>query len=60
MGDENMSDQELKTMYINWYMDLQRIKKANKDTENIELDFQIKGTVAKLSALGINVEDIRL
>ena len=55
-----MSDQELKTMYINWYMDLQRIKKANKDTENIELDFQIKGTVAKLSALGINVEDIRL
>ncbi len=58
--ENNMSDQELKTMYINWYMDLQRIKKANNDTINTELDFQIKGTVAKLSALGINVEDITL
>lgn len=41
-------------------MNLQRIKKANGNQENIELDYQIKGVVAKLSSMGINVEDLTL
>ena len=41
-------------------MDLQRIKKANGDVVNTELDYQIKGTVAKLSSMGVSVEDITL
>lgn len=42
------------------YTDLQRIKKANSDTANRELDYQIKVTIAKLSSLGVSVEDITL
>ena len=42
------------------YTDLQRIKKANGDTVNRELDYQIKVTIAKLSSLGVSVEDITL
>ena len=41
-------------------MDLQRIKRANGDVENAELDYQIKGTIAKLSSMGVSVEDITL
>lgn len=41
-------------------MNLQRIKKANGDTENQELDYQLKGLVAKLSSFGVNVEDLTL
>ena len=42
------------------YTDLQRIKNANGDTVNRELDYQIKVTIAKLSSLGVSVEDITL
>nr|WP_294674080.1 hypothetical protein [uncultured Blautia sp.] len=55
-----MTEKELITMTIEYYMNLQRIKKDNKGTENKELDYQIRGTVAKLSSLGVNVEDLTL
>ena len=56
----DMSDQELKTLLIDKYTDLQRIKKANGDTVNEELDYQIKVATAKLSSFGVNVEDLTL
>ncbi len=55
-----MTDKELITVLIDKYTDLQRIKKANKDTPNEELEYQIKTTTAKLSSMGINVEDLTL
>ena len=55
-----MSEKELITVTIDNYMNLQRIKKANGDRENIELDDQLKGLVAKLSSCGVNVEDLTL
>lgn len=45
---------------IDKYTDLQRIKKANKDTQNEELEYQIRVTTAKLSSMGVNVEDLTL
>ena len=51
---------ELISLTIDKYTDLQRIKKANGNTENKELDYQLKVTIAKLSSLGISVEDITL
>lgn len=44
--NHDMSDQELKTLLIDKYTDLQRIKKANGDTVNEELDYQIKVATA--------------
>ena len=55
-----MTEKELITITIEYYMNLQRIKKDNKGTKNKELDYQIRGTVAKLSSLGVNVEDLTL
>lgn len=55
-----MTDKELITITIDRYTDLQQIKKANGDHENEMLDYLIKVTVAKLSSMGINVEDITL
>lgn len=55
-----MSDKELITITIDRYTDLQRIKKANGDFENPELDYQIKVAIAKLSSLGVSIEDITL
>lgn len=55
-----MTDKELITVTIDKYTDLQRIKKANGDHCNPELDYQIKVTIAKLSSLGVSVEDITL
>ncbi len=55
-----MTEKELIAVLIDKYTDLQRIKKANGDTVNTELDYQIKTTVAKLSSMGINVEDLTL
>ena len=57
---EEMTEKELITILIDQYTDLQRIKKANADTKNAELDYQLKVTVAKLSTLGVSVEDITL
>ena len=51
-----MTREELISLTIDKYTDLQRIKKANGNTENKEL----KVTIAKLSSLGISVEDITL
>lgn len=55
-----VTEKELITVTIDNYMNLQRIKKANGDTENKELDYQLKGLIAKLSSFGVNVEDLTL
>ncbi len=55
-----MSDKELVAITIDRYTDLQQIKKANDGHKNEMLDYLIKVTVAKLSSLGVNVEDITL
>ena len=57
---DEMSEKELITVLIDKYTDLQRIKKANKDTPNEELEYQIRVTTAKLSSMGVNVEDLTL
>ena len=57
---EEMTEKELIALLIDKYTDLQRIKRANKDTKNEELDYQIKVTVAKLSSMGVSVEDLTL
>ena len=54
------SDKELINNLIDLFATLQRIKKANGGHENSELDYFIKVTTAKLSSMGINVEDITL
>ena len=46
---EPMTDNELKSILIEQYTNLQRIKKANGTKENEELEYQIKTTTAKLS-----------
>ena len=56
--NHDMSDQELKTLLIDKYTDLQRIKKANGDTVNEELDYQIKVATAKLSSYIINTDQV--
>lgn len=55
-----MTDKELVAITIDRYTDLQRIKRENGTQENRELDYQIKVITAKLSSLGVNVEDITL
>ena len=55
-----MTREELISLTIDKYTDLQRIKKANGNTENKELDYQLKVSIAKLTSLGISVEDITL
>lgn len=55
-----LTDTELMTVLIDKYTDLQRIKRANKDNPNEELDYQIKVTTAKLSSMGVNVKDLTL
>ena len=55
----DMSKEELINITIDNYTNLQRIKKHNT-CPNDELDYQIKVVVAKLSSLGVSVEDIRL
>lgn len=58
--NDNMSDKELITIMIDKYTDLQRIKKLNGDFVNSELEYQIKVVGAKLSSMGVSVEDISL
>lgn len=55
-----MTDKELITTTIDRYAELQQIKKANGNHENEVLDYSIKLAVAKLSSMGVNVEDITL
>ena len=60
MNNNSMSDKELIVITIDKYTNLQKIKKANGDHENKELDYQIKVTLAKLASLGVSVEDITI
>ena len=55
---QEVTEKELITVTIDKYTDLQRIKKANGNTENSELDYQIRIVTAKLSSMGVNVEDL--
>ena len=57
---EEMTEKELITVLIDKYTDLQRIKKANNYVENEELEYQIRATTAKLSSMGVDVEDLTL
>ncbi len=54
-----MTPEEMKTNLIDQFTMLQEIKKANKE-ENAILDYKIKTVAAKLSSLGVNVEDLTL
>ena len=60
MNNNSMSDKELIVITIDKYTDLQKIKKANGDHENKELDYQIKVTLAKLASLSVSAEDITI
>ena len=53
-------EKELITVLIDKYTDLQRIKKANNNVENEELEYQIRATTAKLSSMRVDVEDLTL
>ena len=55
-----MTEKELITSTIDRYTEFQQIKKANGDHENAMLDYFIRVTIAKLSSMGVNVEDITL
>ncbi len=55
-----MTEKELITSTIDRYTELQQIKKANGDHPNEMLDYFIRVTIAKLSSMGVNVEDITL
>lgn len=59
MGGEDMTLDELKQVVIDYYVNLQRIKKA-ETAENSELDYQLKVAENKLSALGIPPKDYQL
>ncbi|MBR1523512.1 MAG: hypothetical protein IJ641_03540 [Lachnospiraceae bacterium] len=55
-----MTPQEIEYMEIENYSRLQKIKQENGKQENSYLDYEIKVSKAKLSSLGVNVEDITL
>lgn len=58
--EESMSREELVSIMIDQYVDLQRIKKVNGGVVNEELEYQIKGAMVKLSALGVHVAGLAL
>lgn len=55
-----MTEKELITITIDRYTELQQIKKANGGHQNELLEYFIKVTIAKLSCMGVNVEDLKL
>lgn len=55
-----MQDKEWLMLLIDQYTNLQRIKKANGDMVNEELDYQIRATAAKLNSVGMNLEELTL
>lgn len=57
---QDMTEKELITITIDTYMNLQRIKKENGTQKNKELEYQLKGVAAKLSSMGVNVEDLTM
>ena len=54
-----MSENELKQVTIDYYVNLQRIKKAETGN-NAELDYQIKVVKNKLASLGIPSEEYEM
>lgn len=56
---EDMTLEEFKQVTIDYYVNLQRIKKAETGT-NTELDYQIRVTENKLSTLGIPIQDYQM
>ena len=60
MNEYMPSDKEMINNLIDLYSILQQIKQSNGNHENQTLDYQIKVTTAKLSSMGVNVEDITL
>lgn len=58
VSEEYMTLDELKTVTLDWYANLLRIKKENQ-CENRELDFQIAIVEQKLQSFGIPTEDIK-
>ena len=59
MGDENMTLDELKQLTIDYYVNLQRIKKAGNE-KNPELEYQLKVYKNKLASMGVSTEDYEL
>lgn len=57
---EEMTESELIAVLIDKYTDLQRIKKANGEVGNSELEYQIKTTRKKLSLLNVDVDELTL
>ena len=57
---EEMQDKELLMILIDQYTNLQRINKANGETVNEELEYQIRATAAKLTSVGMNLEELTL
>ena len=55
-----MTPLEMQLNEIDKYTMLQEIKQANGGHENKELDYKIKSIAAKLSTLGVNVEELTL
>ena len=55
-----MTLDEMKQFIIDYYVNLQRIKKASNGVENSELEYQLKVTENKLSTLGIVVKDFQI
>ena len=56
MEEEVMTREEMIKYEIDYFINLMRIKKAEKGT-NTELDYQIKVQRNKLSTLGVNTND---
>lgn len=59
-GEDMPSDKELINNLIDLYSILQQVKQGNDGHENRVLEYQIKVVTAKLSSMGVNVEDITL
>ena len=56
---DSMTLDELKQVTIDYYVNLQRIKKAGT-SENPELEYQLRVAKNKLAALGVATEDYEL
>lgn len=57
MGDDNMNQFEVINNTIDYYKNLQSIKRANT-CDNKVLDYEIKITRIKLEQFGINLHDL--
>ena len=55
-----MTPQEMQFNEIENYSRLQRIKKANGDSKNDMLDYEIRVSAAKLESAGVNLESLTL